>query len=552
MLVTSLLQIRGPQGAQLKGEQVQTRGVVTATDYKGFFLESPGKAGELPTGIYVYTQGKPQVAPGDEVAVQARVDEYRPVGATDEEPARTQLHAARPDDVQVLRKKGLPQPVVLTPDMVTQETLSRLEGARVRVQDPMVVGPPNHIRPLADMFVLPESSKASSKGRAKSGGIVRNAGAEVTPLGVRMKVEHLRSPLNVGAKTGDLVGHIVFRFGRPQLQVEGEVSGRDVIPSRLSPEVTSLTRRNSADPENTLFIGSANVENKDIQLERPGKVSDRHNIDDDLRDGTYKATAKQIALNLGGPDIVALQEMQDDDGGELSDVVRADKNFQTMIELIVEAGGPRYEYIDSPPENGKEGGMPGGNIRNGFLYNPERVKLVPGSVERLEDPAFEGSRRPVIARFEFSHGGQIEVVTAMSVHNKSKRGGSEETDETRLKSSVAINSFARDHAPKNEHEHIIVLGDRNAYNDEAPRKAEIANGHLVDMAGDLPHTDVYTSMFDGQLGDLDAITAKTSATTRYDIVHVNSEFDDRVRPSDHDPEILELQFEAKASAASKS
>ena len=84
-------------------------------------------------------------------------------------------------------------------------------------------------------------------------------------------------------------------------------------------------------------------------------------------------------------------------------------------------GGPHYQYIDVAPEDKKDGGAPGGNIRVGFLYNPERVTLTPGtpgnttqSVEYKDgkltlnpgriDPtnsAFNSSRKPLAAQFEF-------------------------------------------------------------------------------------------------------------------------------------------------------
>ncbi len=37
------------------------------------------------------------------------------------------------------------------------------------------------------------------------------------------------------------------------------------------------------------------------------------------------------------------------------------------------------DLSDVAPEDKKDGGAPGGNIRVGFLYNPDRVTLTPGT-----------------------------------------------------------------------------------------------------------------------------------------------------------------------------
>ncbi len=43
------------------------------------------------------------------------------------------------------------------------------------------------------------------------------------------------------------------------------------------------------------------------------------------------------------------------------------------------------------------GGAPNANIRNGFLFNPDRVDYVEGSIEAVPGAAFAGSRSPVAA-----------------------------------------------------------------------------------------------------------------------------------------------------------
>jgi len=49
--------------------------------------------------------------------------------------------------------------------------------------------------------------------------------------------------------------------------------------------------------------------------------------DRDVADGRFARLATQIAVNLRAPDIVALQEIQDDDGSVDSDVTSAGKTL---------------------------------------------------------------------------------------------------------------------------------------------------------------------------------------------------------------------------------
>ena len=56
-----------------------------------------------------------------------------------------------------------------------------------------------------------------------------------------------------------------------------------------------------------------------------------------------------------------------------------------LIDAIVAAGGPTYVYVEIlPAEPNSTGGEPGGNIRNGYFYNPDRVSLVAGGLALID------------------------------------------------------------------------------------------------------------------------------------------------------------------------
>jgi predicted extracellular nuclease len=102
---------------------------------------------------------------------------------------------------------------------------------------------------------------------------------------------------------------------------------------------------------------------------------------------------------LKSPHIIALQEMMGDGDNNTS----AKENASFLIEQL-HLFDPKhsYAYCDAPPKkDGEDGGIPGGNIRCGFLYRTDRVKLE-GSPSRIgeNDPAFTKSRKPCYAQFK--------------------------------------------------------------------------------------------------------------------------------------------------------
>src|SRR5699024_1451918 len=79
---------------------------------------------------------------------------------------------------------------------------------------------------------------------------------------------------------------------------------------------------------------------------------------------------------MESPDIVGVIEMLDNNGqNQCSSEADASESYMRMIDEIERAGGPTYDYVNINPEYNQDGGAPHGNIRVGFLYNPNRVSL---------------------------------------------------------------------------------------------------------------------------------------------------------------------------------
>ncbi|WKL00382.1 hypothetical protein Q0F98_25120 [Paenibacillus amylolyticus] len=144
--------------------------------------------------------------------------------------------------------------------------------------------------------------------------------------------------------------------------------------------------------------------------------------------------------NLNTPDIIGIMEVQDNDGDADTGTTAANESFQTLIDAIKTNNGPTYRYSEISPENNKDGGAPGANIRVGFLYQPNRVSLATGigkgnattaitvkadgslsnNPGRIApgDEAFASSRKPLAAEFEFNG----ERVVVIANHFNSKGG----------------------------------------------------------------------------------------------------------------------------------
>ncbi|WP_373289736.1 choice-of-anchor I family protein, partial [Polymorphobacter multimanifer] len=285
---------------------------------------------------------------------------------------------------------------------------------------------------------------------------------------------------------------------------------------------------------NTLTIASYNVLNLD-----PGDPAAR-----------FTNLALDIVGGLGSPDIIALQEIQDNSGPSNNGVVSASMTLQMLADAINANGGPTYTFIDNPfITNNTNGGEPGGNIRVAYLYNAARVSLVEGSLATTPDAAidFAGSRPPLIATFDF----EGEQVTLINNHFTSKGGSSPlfgavqpsgnggAADRLVQAQNVADYVATLDPGAK-----VIVLGDLNEFANEESLAPLTAAG-LGNLSLTLPANERYSYSFDGNAQQLDQVfvSGALDGIAAMDIVHLNSEYvATSTSAADHDPIVIALTF----------
>ena len=569
--------------SSLEGELVQTEGIVTAVDFRGFYVQGADDGNDATSeGLFISTSGSPTVNVGDEVRLFGEVSEFIPGGADTGNLSTTQMRD--PDVVVLSSDNELPEAVVigesgrLAPSEVVisddelpvnlQETAGNfdpeedaidfyesLEGMRVTVEDAVAVSPTRVFGSFsAEAVTLPNQGAGVTPedGLTERGSINLNSGPDNTgdqnPERVQIQFNPNLMPegfdtpaLTVGDQLGDVTGVVGYSFGNFEVNVTEEF---EITPSGLEQEVTDL-----AGGDSELTVASYNV----LNLAADGTDVEQFDL-----------LAQQIVNNLASPDIVALQEIQDDSGVTDDGTVDATATLQALVDAIAAAGGPTYEFFDVAPEDNTQGGVPGGNIRNAYLYNPERVEL--DSFSAIDqDAAFDGTRNPLVANFTFNG----NPVTVVNNHLTSRFGSTpvyggpqpfvQAGEVEREAQAQALNDFVDDIVATNPDAKVIVLGDLNTF-EFTDDLSEILPGtgdeqvltNLVDQA--IADDDAYTFIFDGNSQVLDHILVTDSLLdgAEFDIVHVNNDFTrddngaqftDTVVASDHEPIVAKFTLE---------
>jgi predicted extracellular nuclease len=366
--------------------------------------------------------------------------------------------------------------------------------------------------------------------------ILSTAGAPIT-LPTMAAGDRLASPVT---------GVIHYQWGHPCLMLDALA---EILPAGLKREQTELRGDDSH-----LTVASYNVMNLHPDAETK---------DGESRVAAIAATIRE-ALHL--PDIVGLQEMQDSSGPRNDGVTDAGATYRALIKAL----GGGYDYCEIAPPDLSGGGQPGGNIRCGFIFRPDRVSLIKNGQPRafesivlgrdgsltpspgllaVKSEAFRDSRKPLVAEFRFN--GQRLVV--INCHLASKRSDSpdfgrrqppiKQSGERRLLQARVVAGFCQDLARRDPDARIVVLGDLNDMSWSESLTALRGTG-LSNLCERIELPDRYSYNYKGnaQLLDHILVTESLGADAQIDIVHVHSDFSHSVRASDHDPIIARLRI----------
>jgi uncharacterized protein len=563
------------------GQQVtNVPGIVTGVrgsgSSRGYWMQDPTPDSDPATseGIFVFTT--PTVAVGDSVLVSGKVNDFYPLSSGESVSTTSNLSITEigtATTIKLSSGNALPGPLVITPTTVpdtyapdlgggniesTPITPARSaldfyesnEGMRVEVDDARVVGPSNS---FGEQFVTTKPTQAATY-RGGTEIVAENA----IPSG-RLEVvpaDGSKPSVSVGdVFSGATVGPIDYsNFGG---YVLAATKLGTVTPGGLAPVVAT------AGSSKQLSIATYNVENL-----APGDPAAK-----------YQRLGEGVVTNLASPDVITLEEIQDNTGATDDGVVAADQTLAKLTAAITAAGGPSYSVREIDPVNDKDGGQPGGNIRVAFLYNPARVSFIdsgsasvnrsttgtavvkshgeaaltlsPGRVDPT-NPVWTSSRKPLVGQFRF--GGKDVFVIA---NHFASKGGDQNADgrfqypqqssaTQRAGQAQVLHDFVGKLLAVDKKAQVVASGDFNDFQ-FSPSLAALRTGTadgsgpsiLTDLISTLPVDQQYTYVFNGVSQVLDHILVSNSVHgIHYQVVHVNAEFVNQT--SDHDPQVVDI------------
>ncbi|HEY8619291.1 MAG TPA: lamin tail domain-containing protein [Dermatophilaceae bacterium] len=583
----TIAQIQGTSHTSpYKGKLVNgVLGVVTAVGPNGYWIQSTTPDdGDIATseGLFVFTnKAVITVVVGDDVSIDGSISEFRPGGGAN----LTTTELTGPKVTVLSSGNTLPAPVVLGVDRIAPQQV--IEGANPlgvdNVEDLAAL-----FRPTTDAIDFYESLEgmlatvrdAKVVGATKSFGEMtvipgQNVDAIITPRGgvlysgydhpnaMRVQLDDalLQSgsmPLaSVGDSIpGDTVGVIDYSFNNPKLEVTATPT------LKLGGLQREITKPQS---NNQLAVSTFNVENL-----APGDPQTK-----------FDRLAGQVVRNLQSPDILGLEEIQDNSGAAKDTTVDSTQTTDKLIAAIQAAGGPTYTARWVNPQDLTDGGAPGGNIRQVFFYRADRgvgfvdapagdattaesLTMVDGKPHLALNPgritptnvAWKDSRKPLAAEFTF----RDKTIFVIANHFASKGGDDplfgqwqqplRSSETQRHLQAQEVRSFLDQLLGADAQANVVVLGDINDFEFSTTIDLVVGSGPnaMVDLPRTLPVNERYSYVFEGNSQVLDQILVSKALTLAppsakypafdYDIVHANSEFHDQ--DSDHDPQVVRL------------
>jgi predicted extracellular nuclease len=590
-------------------------GIVTGIASNGFYMQDPNPDNDPATseGIFVFTGAngsKPIV--GDSVKVTGVVTEFRS-GCTSNSCTSTssawnnltttELSSANGVTLSwnlVSSGNSLPAPVVvgaggrIPPTQVIEDDTNgsvetggntfdpatdgidfweSLEGMRIQLNNAVAVGPTSQFgstTPLScttsgdncEIPVIPDNGAGASLRTARGGVLIApnsfNPERIILNNVLNSSVPSPMPTVKVGDKfPGAIVGILDYNFDNYKLLPSEPLPA--VVSGGTSRETLSFPTRGATQ----LDVATFNVENL--------APSDPQSKFDQL--------ALTVVNNLKSPDIISVEEIQDNSGATDNGVVDADQTLAKLITAIANAGGPTYVYRQINPVNDQDGGQPGGNIRQGFLFRTDRglsfvdrpggdsttansvinvngvpqLQYSPGRIDPNNATAFTSSRKPLAGEFTFN--GRTLFVIANHFNSK---GGDQplfgrfqppvlSSEVQRVQQATVVANFVSQILAINPNADIVVAGDLNDFEFSNPVNI-LKNVGLKDMIETLPANERYSYVFEGNSQVLDHIMVSahllSNSGAQFDVVHVNSEYStlDPLRTSDHDPGVVRLTF----------
>jgi hypothetical protein len=579
MVCPPLIGIHDVQGAghvsPLASQLVCVQGVATAKRSDGFYIQDMNPDGDEATseGIFVYSGSVPAVTVGDQLRITGTVKEYRASGVTSAYLTTTELQNPGLTLALLSQNNPLPEPVMIgsgghippagiiendSAGDIEQSNIfdpledgldfyESLEGMLVRLNDAVAVGPTKDYGSNRELVVVGDNGAYAGLFGSRGALVIRPD--DFNPERLILNDVILGGPTipsaNVADKfPGSIPGVLNYSYGNYKLE---PISLPALVPGGLAQEMLN-------DPAKyELALATFNVENL-APNDPPTK---------------FATLADLIVEHLRSPDLIAIEEIQDNSGAKDDGTVDAALTWNKLLAAIQAAGGPLYEYRQINPVNDQDGGATGGNIRVGFLFRPDHglsfsdrpgadsltpnavvagadgPKLLynPGRIDPL-NTAFQDSRKPLAAEFRyFEH-----KLFIIANHFNSKGGDTPlegrfqppalSSEVQRMQQAAVVKTFVQSILTLDPAANVVVLGDLNDFQFSNP-VLTLKSTPLYDLMETLAEAERYSYVYEGNAQALDHILFSSSLISRplaYGVVHVNAEFASQA--SDHDPQAV--------------
>ncbi|KAI1124175.1 Endonuclease/exonuclease/phosphatase [Nemania abortiva] len=573
-------------------------GVVTAKGPSGIWLRSleTTRDERVSDGIYVYGSAlarNTSIATGDVLVLNGIVSEYRSSVAylpmteiTSPKVAAILEHNHTFAPIELGKQRSPPTKLmssldsgdvfgvpnnqslvsvanpILQPKKYGLDFWESLLGEYVTIKNPRAVGRPNQ---YAETWVV---------GTWATTGENERTGLTVSPKDGNPEAILITSPLDgtsnsedgkLGDRFEDITGVVTQAFGFYQIQPLTKLT---VISSR-EPAVSGATTLVSDGTCSGITVGGYNIENF--------APSDTAHV---------AAVASHIVNYLKTPDLLAVQEIQDNNGETNDGTVDSGLTLSTLADAIatLSNGSVVYNFTYINPIDGENGGAPGGNIRNAYLYRPDILQLQGGSDvvigdsvtanEVLKGPtlkynpglidpanaAWADSRKPLAAAWELvgtaAKKGKGKTLFTVNVHFTSKGGSTSLHGDARppvnggvdqrIAQGQTAGAFVAEILARDPNARVLTIGDFNEYAFAAPVQtfARVSGLEDLDEVVKIPATERYSYLYDMNSQELDHIfvSKKLGKGAKFEHLHVNTwlTYDDIT--SDHDPSVAKFNI----------
>ena len=449
---------------------VKTSGIVTGGLRNGFFIQTPNVDwdGKSSDAVFVFTSTV-KVERGENVEIVGKVVDYlkhdtaKPFIQIHLNELQKLSHLDASGEKLIVNKIELTQELLPSDPSALADLLRSINSMLVTIAAGQTFIAPSN--PFGDYVLTLDGQQADlNLIRSKDGGVILD---KLNILkwypGFRLLNYNHAPCLNVGAKLlSEVSGPLNYRADSYQILQSD--------PINVSDSHIHLHKSKLVQSDGSITIMTLNCFNLDPNIESESLViNPRQDIDDDWGEGRFHTLAQAIVLFANSPDVIALQEIQDNDGAEISETVDATQTYILLCQAVEELCGIKYQWVDINPVLNADGGQPGGNIRNAYLYNPNRVKLIESTVSiiGLNETCFVDSRKPLIAHFKERASGKI--IACINLHLVSKRRqksifslidpGVDEKLQTRIEQAKIVHGVTR--KLYDENVFYYVTGDFN-------------------------------------------------------------------------------------------